>query len=142
MKNTFLYIVFLITIFLFLSSCDLSSPSDVDKTQIKNIFDEIKTGFNFNDLNKIMSQYHPDFIHNSNDWDDEEIIWQIRLNDFDSFDFSALEFDFSGDFATVSFTMQLGDETSSEPSVEYGDLSYFYKSFDGWMICGNEFSEF
>jgi hypothetical protein len=133
-------ILIIILCLLFQTSCDLTSPKEVDNMQILNIFEEIKVAFDFNDLAGIMSHYHPEFLNNANDWVDEEIIWQIRLNDYAIFYSSNHSIDINGNFAVVSFQMQLDDEYYSEPTAENGDLSYFYKTPEGWMICGNEFS--
>lgn len=134
-------ILFLLLISVVIISCDLSSPEDVNKSEIKNIFDEIKTVFNFNDLDAIMQNYHPEFKHNTNDWAFEEIVWNIRLNDYDVIDFSDLQIDLHGDYATVYFTMYLDAEAFQEPSTENGDISYFYWDTNRWYLCGNEFSD-
>ncbi len=135
------FLILISIIFICLSSCDLSSPKDVNETEIKNIFAEIKSAFNFADIDGIMQHYHPAFLHNSNNWDDEYTVWQIRLNDFAVFDYEDLQIDFNNNFAMVSFTLYLGENIFQEPTSENGDLSYFYQSFDGWKLCGNEFVE-
>ncbi|HPR18471.1 MAG TPA: nuclear transport factor 2 family protein [Candidatus Cloacimonadota bacterium] len=133
------FLVVLLAISLF--SCDLSSPSEVNKAQIEEIFEGIKTAFDFKDVDALMQYYHADFLHNTDDWGDEYAVWQIRMNEYDTFDFANIEIDTHNSFATVSLTMTLDNEQTSEPTDENGDLSYFYKTEDGWKVCGNNFSE-
>jgi hypothetical protein len=127
---------------LLLITCDLSKPEEVNTAEIKEIFAEIKTAFIFSDLDAIMQKYHPQFFHNMNDYNDMYIIWQIRLNDYNSLDYDNLIINFNYDFATVQFTMWLDNDMSEEPSPQRGDLSYFYRSDGKWLLCGNQFTDF
>ena len=137
---------YLILVFIFLIACsDTSSPEDVAEAQILEILDTIIACFPF-DLEGIMQNYHPDFLHNGDDYDFEEIRWDIRINDYNEIDFTDIDIELDGDFATVSFTMTFYDNegnsfVSQEPSEENGDISDFYRDFDGWKICGKDFLE-
>lgn len=121
-------------------SCDLSSPEEVDNAEIEDIFTSIESAFIFADLDKIMDYYHPEFLHGTDTYNFERIIWEIRLNDYEVLEISDIDIDLNDEFAVVSFTMQLGDITSLEPSAEFGDISYFYREYGEWKICGNNFS--
>ncbi|MCK4311343.1 MAG: nuclear transport factor 2 family protein, partial [Candidatus Cloacimonetes bacterium] len=132
---------FILVLILLISCCDTSSPEDVAEAQILEILDTIIASFTFNDLNEIMQNYHPDFLHNGDDYDFEVIRWEIRLNDYDEIDFTDIDIELDGDFAKVYFTMTLYDNegnsfVTQEPSEENGDISYFYREFDDWKICG------
>ena len=132
----------LITILLFtvlLFSCDVSSPEEADKGEILDILDSIKNSFNQFDLAGIMQNYHPDFLHNTDNYTFEEIVWQERLNQYSLIDFLDIKIDLHDNFANVSFTMKLDEDIFNEPE-DHGDVSHFYREFDGWKICGNEFS--
>jgi hypothetical protein len=132
----------LITILLFtvlLFSCDVSSPEDADKAEIRDILDSIKDSFNQVDLPGIMQNYHPDFLHNTDNYTFEEIVWEERLAQYYLLDFEDIEIELHDNFATVSFTMKLDEDVFNEPE-DHGDVSYFYREFEGWKICGNEFS--
>ena len=61
----------------FLSSCDLSSPEDGDKAEIKEILNDIETAFIFDDQDGIMQHYHPEFLHNNSSFSSEYIVWEI-----------------------------------------------------------------
>ena len=132
----------LIPILLFtalLFSCDVSSPKEADKAEILDILDSIKDSFNQVDLDGIMQHYHPDFLHNTDNYIFEEIVWQERLNQYSLLDFEDIEIALNSDFATASFTMKLDEDVFDEPE-DHGDVSFFYREFEGWKICGNEFS--
>jgi len=132
---------YFILIFIFLISCsDTSSPEDVAEAQILEILDTIIASFTFGDLDGIMQNYHPNFLHNGDDYDFEEIRWEIRLNNYTEIDFTDIDIVPDGDSATVSFTMKLDEDVFNEPE-DNGDISYFYRDFDGWKICGEDFLE-
>ncbi len=133
--------VLLLAVLLF--SCDVSSPKDADKAEIRDILDSIRDSFNQFDLPGIMQHYHPDFWHNTNNYAFEKIVWQERLAQYYLIDFSEITIDTQGDFATANFIMTLYDESGSVVSQEpddNGDISYFYMELGSWKICGNEFS--
>lgn len=134
--------ILLLAVLLF--SCDVSSPKEADKAEILDILDSIKDSFNQVDLDGIMQHYHTDFLHNTDNYIFEEIVWQERLSQYYMIDFSEITIDLQGDFATANFIMTLYDDkggsvVSQEPD-DHGDISYFYREFNGWKICGNEFS--
>jgi hypothetical protein len=122
-----------------LFSCDVSSPEDADKAEILDILDAIKVSFNQFDLDGIMENYHPDFLHNTDNYIFEENVWQERIAQYYLIDFLDIEIELHYNFATVSFTMKLDEDIFNEPE-DHGDVSYFYREFEGWKICGNEFS--
>jgi len=124
-----------------LNSCDTSSPKEVARAEIEEIFEQVRSAYNFGDLSGIMEHFHPNFLHNGDDYQNEEVVWEIRLNQYSTLDFGELDIDLHNEYATVSFILHLDDSEFSEPSYEKGDLSYFYNSFEGWILCGNEFLE-
>ena len=131
---------YLILVFIFLIACsDTSSPEDVAEAQILEILDTIIACFPF-DLEGIMQNYHPDFLHNGDDYDFEVIIWEIRINHYNEIDFTDIDIVPDGDFATASFIMTLDEDVFNEPD-DHGDVSHFYRDFDGWKICGKDFLE-
>ncbi|MDO9577764.1 MAG: nuclear transport factor 2 family protein [Candidatus Cloacimonadales bacterium] len=137
MKQLLLILILVVS----LSSCETSSPKEIAKAEIEEIFEKVRSSYNFGDLPGIMEHFHPNFLHNGDDYQVEEVVWELRRNQYPTLDFDDLYIDLNGDFASVAFTLYLGDEEFTEPSTEKGDLSYFYKTFDGWKICGNEFVE-
>jgi len=70
-----------------LNSCDTSSPKEIATAEIEEIFEQIRSAYNLGDVSTIMQQYHYDFLHNGFDYQDEEIVWEIRLNEYSAFDF-------------------------------------------------------
>jgi hypothetical protein len=127
-------------IFLFLTSCDLSKPEDVNKAEIEQILDQMKVDFRQLDLDGIMSYYRSDYLHSGSGLNAERTKWQTRMNTFSSFDFVNLSYDINEDSAVVSgtskwiTTMQVLE--SSEPQ-DNGDFSYFLKENGIWKIYGN-----
>lgn len=121
-------------------SCETTSPDELDDNEIRHILDSIQINFSYNDIDSIMQYYDPLFMHNGNDFDWEQNIWIIRINDYDVLSFENIEIIIEGDFATAYFTMSLNDLVTEEPSEENGDISYFYRQFGGWKLCGRDFS--
>jgi len=122
-------------------SCDLSSPEEVDNAEIEEILRDIENAFIYYDLSAIMQHYHPGFLHGTNSYNFEQVIWEIRMNEFDLISIENIEIDLNDSFAVVAFTLIFDDLTTQEPSAEHGDLSYFYREYDDWKICGNNFTE-
>ena len=120
-------------------SCKTSSPQEIARAEIEEIIESVRSAYNSGDLAGIMENYHPLFLHKGNSIQNELLIWEIRLNQFPTMDYEDLQIELSGDFATADFTLFLGENIFAEPSAENGDLSYFYRTFDGWLLCGNEF---
>jgi len=134
------YILILLAfILLFLTSCDTTSSEDLDKNEIIDILDSIQSNFNFDDLDGIMQNYHPQFSHDGDDFDFERIRWEIRLNDYDNLTFENIEIILNGNYATVSFLMHLDGTITGEPSDDNGDISYFYRELGNWKLCGEDF---
>lgn len=137
MKQLLLILILVVS----LSSCETSSPKEIAKAEIEEIFEKVRSSYNFGDLPGIMEHFHPNFLHNGDDYQVEEVVWELRWTQYSTLDFGELDIDLNNDFATVNFTLYLGDEEFSEPSSENGDLSYLYNTYNGWMFCGNEFVE-
>ena len=139
MKNILLSFLFLLCI----SCSDSTSPKNVDKYLITSILEDIETAFSFDDIERIMNHYHPNFLHNENNFNDEYAIWEIRLLEYDEIEFTEIEISINDNFASAEFVMKL---SSGEDFVIYnepddnGDISYFYYDLDAWKICGNNFS--
>ena len=132
-------LILLALIILFSTSCDTTSPEELDKNEIIDIMDSIQSNFNFGDLDGIMQYYHLDFNHNGVSFDWERTIWEIRLNDHDDLIFENIEVELNGNYATASFLMYLDETASQEPSDINGDISYFYRELGSWKLCGKEF---
>ncbi|MCF7858730.1 MAG: hypothetical protein K9N07_05325 [Candidatus Cloacimonetes bacterium] len=135
-----IYKISFILIVLMFISCETTSPDELDDNEIRHILDSIQINFSYNDIDSIMQYYDPLFMHNGNDFDWEQNIWIIRINDYDVLSFENIEIIIEGDFATAYFTMSLNDLVTEEPSEENGDISYFYRQFGGWKLCGRDFS--
>lgn len=136
------YLFQILTILFFIVSCNTTSPEKLDEQAIIEILDSIQSNFNFDDLEGIMQFYHQDFLHNGDDFEwERDTIWFTRLNDFTNLNFEDIEIIINGDFATASFTMQIDDIITEEPSEENGDISYFFYDQLDWKICGKDFSQ-
>jgi hypothetical protein len=126
-------------ILLFLTSCDTTSPEELDKNEILDILDSIQSNFNFDDLDDIMQYYHPQFSHNGDDFEwERDTIWITRLNDYDNLLFENIEINLNGNYATAHFLMHLDDTITIEPD-DNGDISYFYRELGSWKLCGTSF---
>jgi len=139
MKNILLSVLIILCI----SCSESTSPKNVDEYLITSILEDIETAFSFNDIERIMNNYHPDFLHNENNFADEQVIWGIRLLEYNEIEFTEIEISINDNFATAEFVMKLssGEEFDvfNEPD-DNGDISYFYYDLDEWKICGNNFS--
>lgn len=136
MKN----LILCFSILIILISCNTTSPEEFDKQSIIEILDSIQSNFNFDDLDGIMQYYHEDFYHDGDDFEwERNTVWFTRLNDFDILDIESIEIEVRGDFATASFIMSLDQTVTDEPSVENGDISWFYYDQQNWLVCGEDF---
>ncbi len=139
MKNILLSVLIILCI----SCSESTSPKDVDEYLITSILEDIETAFIFGDIERIMNHYHPDFLHNENNFADEYVIWEIRLLEYNNIEFTEIEISINDNFAIAEFVMKLssGEEFDifNEPG-DNGDISYFYYDLDEWKICGNNFS--
>ena len=133
------FYIFLLIILMFSFSCDTTSPEELDKNAILDIFDSIQSNFNFDDIEGIMQHYHQFFNHIGNDYNWEMFIWEQRIADYDELLFENIDITLNGDFALVSFQFNLDDTITNEPSDENGDISYFYYDYGDWKICGDNF---
>ncbi len=129
----------LVLILLFSTSCDTTSPEELDKNAIIDILDSIQLNFNMDNIDGIMQYYHQLFLHNGDDFDFERIRWVIRLNDYDDLTFDNIEINLNGNYATANFLMHLDATITDEPSEENGDISYFYRELGSWKLCGKYF---
>ena len=133
-------LILLVSILLFSTSCDTTSPEELDKNAILDILDSIQSNFNFGDLDGIMQYYHEAFNHDEDDFDwERDVIWFTRLNDYGELNLENIEIVLNSDYATVSFTMQLDEIITEEPSDDNGDISYFYRELGNWSLCGTSF---
>ena len=139
------YLIILLSfILLFSTSCETTSPEELDKNEIIDILDSIQSNFNMNDLDGIMQYYHQYFHHNGDDFEWERTIWELRLNDYNNLIFedseeNPIEIIVNGDFATASFIMYLDETITDEPSDDNGDISFFYYEHGNWKLCGEDF---
>lgn len=122
-----------------ITACDISSPQELDEAEIKDILRALETAFTFQEPETIMQHYHPEFLHGTNSYSAQQIIWEIRLNDHDLMKIENIEIDLNERFATAQFFLTFDDQTTNEPSAEYGDMSYFYREYDQWKLCGDNF---
>jgi hypothetical protein len=137
-----LFILFICLVTLLVCiSCNLSKPSEVNKSEIEQILDQVKIDFRQLDLQGIMSYYHPDFFNNGNGLSQEAVIWQNRMSKYSSFDFVDLNYVINEDYTTVSGTAKWYIDslavTTTEPT-DNGDFSYFLKENGTWHIYGNQ----
>ncbi len=137
MKN----LIFILIIGSVIVSCDLSSPEEVDTAEIEEILQDIQNAFIYEDETVIMSFYHPEFLHGTDTYNAEQIIWESRLNEYDLMSIAEIEIELNDNFATVYFTLTFDAQTTQEPSTEHGDMSDFYREYDDWKICGNNFTQ-
>jgi len=134
---------FVLILFVVLSCSDISSSEEENKVIIEQTLTDISIAFNFDDLSGIMDRYHPDFLHNGNDWNDEEFIWEGRMIEYLEMEITDVEIDLiSSSRATAEFILTFrNSETEviwNEPSEENGDLSYFSYVNSEWKISGNQ----
>ena len=138
MKN----IILPVLIILCISCSESTSPKDVDEYLINSILEDIETAFAFEDIERIMNHYHPNFLHNESNFADEQVIWEIRM-EYNEIEFYEIEISINDNFATAEFVMKLSSgedfDIFNEPE-DHGDISYFYYDLDEWKICGNNFS--
>lgn len=135
-----IFLIPLLMLFLISISCDTSSPEELDKNDILDIFDSIQLSFNIDDLDGIMQNFHQDFFHDGDfNWE-RDVIWVSRLADYNVLLFEDIEINLNGNYATVSFLMNLDSITFEEPSEDNGDISYFYYDLGSWKVCGEGFS--
>ena len=135
------YLLLLLSfMFLFLTSCDTTSPEELYKNAILDILDSIQLNFNMHSgPDDIMQYYHPNFNHNSDSYDWERTIWEIRLNEFNNLNINNIEINLNGNYATANFIMHLDEIITEEPSDDNGDISYFYRELGSWKLCGEDF---
>jgi len=125
-------LVFVIVISLF--SCkDITSSDSIAIAEITSILDNIEDEFNFSfNIDSIMDNYNDDFLHNSYNKIDENFSWIERYQLYDEIVFSNIEIDVEDNYAVASFILSFKNNSQllqqySEPSEEFGFLSYFVK---------------
>jgi len=132
-----------VLIILCISCSESTSPKNVDEYLITSILEDIESDFSFGFIEEIMNCYHPNFLHNENNFADEYVIWEIRLLEYNEIEFYEIEISINDNFATAEFVMKLSSgedfDIFNEPD-DNGDISYFYYDLDKWKICGNNFS--
>ncbi len=137
------YFISIFVFFILMACSELSSPEEVNIAVIKDILENIEHAFNFDNLEEIMLNYHPDFLHNGDNYQNEELRWQIRLIDFVEIKIENIEIDFLTEFSAIAgfklIFKTIDDELEfSEPSNENGDISFFHKESGVWKILGNQ----
>ena len=126
---------------LFLISCDLTSPQDSAKIEIKDTLYNLGSWFNLKDISSIMTKVDTDYRHNGNlRWNFREL-WLDRMAEYSLLSIDGIVISVNGDYATVYMTMNFDAATSSLELIEpedSGDVSYFHFNGSNWMIYGNQ----
>lgn len=136
-------VIALLLVIMLFSACDFSSTTEVNESELKDIFVDIEIAFSMLDINAIMNHYTYQYLHNGNDYDEEYQIWDSRLNSYNVIDFDDIEISYVGDnYAEITFILKLSNNSYTnsweEPSIENGDVSYFKKIDGEWKINGNQ----
>ena len=132
---------------LLLLSCNLSDKNQINRSQIANLLRDIEFEFNKQipnqSLEKIMSCFHRDYKHNSNQILSVENYWSKNLTDYRSIKIEDVDIvDLDDDYAEVRFKMTFFN-TEDKPTLHFMDpkgngfMSYF-KYENSWKIYGNQ----
>lgn len=125
---------------LLLLSCASDQLSQAE-AQIRDSIYEIEKDFNWNDIDGIMAQVSPDFLHNGLNRQDLRALWLQRRALYELLDCQITLVEVDDYDAVVHMRMEF---TGAEETLEYqepesfGDASYF--RFDGnvWRLYGNQ----
>lgn len=135
-----LFSIIMILLVLCICSCDSESSEETGKILIREKLDELELAFNLHHIDEIMEHYDLDYLHDGDNFDDVQLDWEIRLNDYFEMELSEIEVEVDVDEATVSMRRSFwrgGDiEVLTEPE-DSGDISYWEYGIDGWKISGN-----
>jgi ketosteroid isomerase-like protein len=125
---------------LLLGACNDSNSKTQDRTRVEDMVEAIRDAFNNDDIEAIMAEYHPDFLHNGRTLSEERQVWQARMIDYSDMMIDNLSVEVDSDDATASFKLSLtnlnGTVVSEEPR-DHGDVSFFRKDDGTWKIIGN-----
>lgn len=132
----FSFIIILTLVFI---GCDgLSEPQEIDDHEIKSMLTDIEIAFNANNFEDIMAFYSDAFLHNGDYLHQIEILWQVRLNDYESLKLSDIKIDYIDDNkAVLSMKVEFDDDIFYSPE-DISDFSYLYLTNSGWKIYGNQ----
>jgi len=134
--------IFVIVILLTILSCDITSAEEASEANLRTALDELELAFNFHHLDEIMVHYSTEYLHNGDDWEDVELDWNIRLNDFQEMELENVVMDIGDGRATVSFNRRFLNNSIMEEVLidpeENGDMSFWEREFDEWKIIGNK----
>ncbi len=126
---------------LLLSCNGLSDKRSSDMMKINFLLDDLEEAVSEYLPNMIVDVIHEDFLHNGLNRQEQIYIWEERLLKYYSLIIDNREIVITDDQATVYFDMNLfaDDDTIylSEPSEEYGDMSFLIKEDKEWYLYGN-----
>lgn len=132
---------FLFLCVLLLSCNGLSDKGASDRFKINHLLDGIEDAVGEYLLYKIEDVIHRDFLHNGLDRQEQIYVWEERLLGYHHLSIDNREIVIKDDQATVYFDMTLRSDDDavymSEPSEEYGDMSYLIREDKEWYLYGN-----
>lgn len=135
-------VIFLLLMMILLVSCtsDLSKE-EIAKTEINQILDNVADDFRLLEINKLMSKYDDDYYHKSFDKQEQRTIWEDRRAEYNYMEISNLSIEVNGDRAVASFVVKYSNENTQDIFIEpedIGDISFFKKENNEWVIYGNQ----
>ena len=137
-----LKIALLLCSLLVLLSCNSNlSKTEIDKSRINDILDQITDQFIAYNINSIMTCYHQDYYHKSYDKDEQKTIWLDRRSQYNLMQIENLTIEINDNRAVAKFVLKYSNENGEDIFVEpedIGDLSYFIKENNEWKIYGNQ----
>lgn len=127
---------------LLLVSCDVSSPGDVAKSEIKDHLDAMKTAFVLDDLDGFMTFFHPDYFHDGDTFLTVQLKWELAMMEYQSLDFEDIDVDIDSPQAHVTGQLVLWDADGTAESFsmpdEYADFSYWQLDNGEWRLFGRQ----
>ena len=137
MKPT-IYILLLSLIFL--ASCS-GSDKNIEFSIIRDILQDIQISFNQRELDKILSYYHPDFLHKGKNIYAITNDWQHYMNTYLELNIEIIDLDIRDYEAIARIKITWKDQNHTYPPYidpeTRGEMSYFYKEHRDWKIIGN-----
>ncbi len=127
-------------IFLWLSGCGTDNKN-YDRMRIEQVLYEVKRAYNMHDIDKLMFNFHYDFLHNGMYKNQVRDLWLDRMAEWQDMDYYQVEIEINGEHAVVSFRLRFespGDIQFYNEPQDNGDLSYFYYAYGDWRIYGNQ----
>ncbi len=110
--------------------------SEDEIIEISNVIEGIFSAYNTSNVNAIMAFYDDNFLHNSKDYNDEWNIWNQRIGG--NAKIINLYVDVYGNYANVSFTLNLNGINYYVPADGYDDVTYLRKINGIWKVYGNQ----